>query len=137
MNPNNHKPSPKKVRKKETLTPNLIPKTRNSLRQLLKSNRKPITLPPFLHNQERIAIQITKILHIRLHPPIIFIRFQQLVLEEEPRVEPTHVSVGDTATVEDVLGNQLRAGDGCAAFVDVGWLVPVVVRDLAEGDVGV
>lgn len=90
-----------------------------------------------LHIDEWICVEVAEVLDIRLHTPVISIRLEKLMAVKEPRVESTHIAIRDAATVKYVLSNHLRSSDHSAGFVDVLWLIPMVVRDLAKLHFGV
>lgn len=62
---------------------------------------------------------------------------RQIQKETHPGVEPTHIPVGDAPAVDDVVRHHLVAARLRLVLVDPIGLVPVVMRDLAEGHLAI
>ncbi|KAH3687477.1 hypothetical protein WICPIJ_001535 [Wickerhamomyces pijperi] len=93
-------------------------------------NGKSVVLVVLPHELEHVEVDVTVQLGAWLDSPVVLVVLHQLVVEEEPGLETTHVSVRDTGTVDDVL--HVLSGLGSLIGVDPVWEGPVLLWNEPE-----
>lgn len=63
-----------------------------------------------------------------LYTPVVFVLLQKLMLEEEPRVETTHVAVWYAVSVDDIVFDHIFSSRRSFGFVDRIRLEPKVCK---------
>lgn len=77
-------------------------------------------------------MNIAKEFDIRFDPPVVAIWSQEFMLEEESRVETTHIPVWYTSCVYDTLSHHLQTAVSSFFFVNPVRLIPMFSRYLAK-----
>lgn len=108
-----------------------VPERGDCLLVLVQAKDKAVLLVAFLHDTERVIVDVAVKLDGGLDAPVVLVVHEQRLTEEESRLESAHVAVTDGVAVDDLALSHIFTDLACLFLVDPLGERPVLGSNLS------
>lgn len=95
-----------------------VPQRGNGLDVFVQTEDEAVLLLVFLHESERVIMDVAEQLNARFDSPVIFKLVHQRVTEEKSGLKPAHVSIADGVTIDDLSPTHIFSHGSGLSFIN-------------------